>query len=40
MIDPAVRTARYCQNEECDYKMTVDTIDLAPDGKKEDTVSA
>jgi DNA topoisomerase-1 len=33
-------TVRYCQNEDCDYKMAVDNISLTSGGKMEDTVSA
>lgn len=33
-------TVRYCQNEECDYKMAVDNIDLTSDGVSEETVPA
>jgi len=33
-------TVRYCQNEECDYKMTVYNADVTTDSKTEKTVSA
>jgi hypothetical protein len=31
---------RYCQNEECDYKMTVDNENVTSDNKSEETVAA
>ena len=33
-------TIRYCQNEECDYKMAVDNTGVTSDSKTEDTVPA
>ncbi len=33
-------TIRYCQNEECDYKMAVDNTNVTLGGKTEDTVAA
>jgi DNA topoisomerase I len=33
-------TIRYCQMEDCDYKMTVDTENLTSDSSAENTVRA
>ena len=33
-------TVRYCQNEDCDYKMTVDNTNVTSDSTTEDAVSA
>ena len=31
---------RYCQNEDCDYKITVDNTNVNSDSNSEDAVSA
>ncbi len=33
-------TVRYCQNEECDYKMAVDNANSTADSKTETAVPA
>lgn len=33
-------TVRYCQNEDCDYKMALDNADATSDSKAEETVPA
>lgn len=33
-------TLRYCQNEECDYKMSVDSANVTSSDKTEDAVPA
>jgi len=33
-------TVRYCQNEDCDYKMAVDNANVTIDSTTEDTVPA
>ncbi len=43
MLDKTTKkdgTIRYCQNEECDYKMAVETKDVTTDTGTEATVSA
>jgi hypothetical protein len=32
-------TIRYCQNEECDYKMSVDNMDVTPNGTAVEAVT-
>jgi hypothetical protein len=34
------KKSRYCQNEECDYKMSVETNDEAADGTTHDAAKA
>ncbi len=33
-------TIRYCQNEECDYKMAIDNADVKTDGMATEAVTA
>gem|GEM_PF-2026161 len=34
------RSVRYCQNEDCDYKMAVDNVNVTSDDKAESAVPA